>query len=360
MNLTALALAGILALILLPRWYVGWMRRRYPVRDVADEMRTVTTPDGWRIATYAYRPPSPARVHPVLLVHGLSATHTSWDLSPSGPSLADHLRHLGWTVFSLDLRGRGASDGPSTGRGRSWTLEDFALRDLPSVIVKVREWTGAPRVHWVGHSEGGILGYLHQIVHGNAEVRSAVLIASALDYTAGASAFRHLIPLRSVIRGIPYVPVGFLTSLVAPLAHRGLPWNRFLWNPENLEPRVAKAMAAHLLRNASVAELKQLSTMFDPGGLKSSDGARRYFADISRFVSPLLAIAGDADLQCPPEMVAATALRTGSTDRAVKVFGVAQGQERSYGHFDLLCGRRARQEVWPSIVSWMEARDGPI
>jgi len=36
-------------------------------------------------------------------------------------------------------------------------------------------------------------------------------------------------------------------------------------------------------------------------------------------------------------------------------FGKAHGQAEDYGHIDFLVGRRAPDEVWPTITRWLEA-----
>ena len=76
----------------------------------------------------------------------------------------------------MDLRGRGASDGPSTGRGRRWTFDDYALQDLPAVIEKIRTWTESQQIHLIGHSMGGILTLVYQILHGSEEIKSTTIL----------------------------------------------------------------------------------------------------------------------------------------------------------------------------------------
>jgi hypothetical protein len=39
--------------------------------------------------------------------------------------------------------------------------------------------------------------------------------------------------------------------------------------------------------------------------------------------------------------------------------GPAFGQQAHYGHFDVIVGRNAQQEVWPHLTAFLEAHDAP-
>jgi fermentation-respiration switch protein FrsA (DUF1100 family) len=108
----------------------------------------------------------------------------------------------------------------------------------------------------------------------------------------------------------------------------------------------------------STAVLLQLSTAFTPGGLRSADGSRRYLDDLrlARVSTPVLALAGDRDEQCPLGASERTlAVLRGRTKLAE--YGVAQGHSSHYGHFDLIIGKRARVEVWPAMEAWLIEHD---
>jgi hypothetical protein len=70
-----------------------------------------------------------------------------------------------------------------------------------------------------------------------------------------------------------------------------------------------------------------------------------------------LAVAGDRDRQCSPHAARRTLDALGSARRSYLLFGKAEGQQDHYGHFDLLVGRRAPQEVWPHIDAWLDEHD---
>ena len=128
----------------------------------SDGEHTATTSDGWRLALRRYPPAAgtPPRNHPVLCLHGLGASSVVFDLEPER-SLARHLAAAGFDVWTADLRGHGASDRPGRGSPRrfGWSLDDHLEKDVPAFIDTVAAASGASRLHWVGHSLGGILLY---------------------------------------------------------------------------------------------------------------------------------------------------------------------------------------------------------
>ncbi|HRP70898.1 MAG TPA: alpha/beta fold hydrolase, partial [Turneriella sp.] len=68
--------------------------------------------------------------------------------------------------------GRCGSEGPHTGRGKQWSVDDYLLCDLPTACEYIINETGAPKLHWVGHSMGGILGFFYQIRHEASNLQS--------------------------------------------------------------------------------------------------------------------------------------------------------------------------------------------
>lgn len=86
----------------------------------------------------------------VLLVHGLTNNHLVW--SELGPTLAKY----GWYPIALDLRGRGWSDKPAHGIGIPYHVND---------LLALCDALGLPRVHFIGHSLGALIGYFFAAVY---------------------------------------------------------------------------------------------------------------------------------------------------------------------------------------------------
>lgn len=301
------------------------------------------TSDGWRLALHRYRGQG-ARRFPVICCHGLASNHIAFDLEPD-VSLARHLAARGYDVVLLDLRGHGASERGPYG----WAFDRYVTHDVPAVLEAVGP------AHWIGHSMGGIIA-LAYLARGGAQMRGVVTVGSALDYSTSRSGFHRLVPFRGVLSRLPAVPVRSLARLSARLPARlPNPYARFnVWST-NCDPRHWRKIAEHGFHAVSPPVMGQLATAMMPGGLRSLEGDA-YLERLRSVRAPVLALAGSKDAQCPPSAAARTveALRGGGT---LKVFGREQGHADDYGHFDLLMGYRARDEVYPHIDAWLDAAD---
>lgn len=316
-----------------------------------DEVLQAVTDDGLRLALHRYRPAGARRRHAVLCCHGLAANRLAFDVDPE-VSLARHLASRGFEVFVLELRGHGVSQRPRWG----WTFDDYVARDLPAAVAAVRRHAGCERVHWIGHSMGGLLGYAHLSRGGSDDFVSAVTVGSSLDYSDG-TGFRRLAPLRPLLRRIPAVPVHLVARLSGGLVGRvTTPYERFnVWS-SNCEPRHWRAICRDGFHPVSSRVMEQLATALEPGGLRTANGAERYDEGLPRATTPVLALAGSRDAQCPPRAVERTAASLGSSCR-VALFGRDHGHADEYGHFDLLVGRQARAEVFPVVERWLAEHD---
>ena len=326
----------------------------------ADELHHATASDGWRLALHRYRARG-ARRFPVILCHGLAANHFGFDLAPE-VSLARRLAALGYDVFALELRGHGDSDAASLLGPRRWgfSFDDYLRRDMPAAIDRVRTLTGAPAVHWVGHSMGGILLYTYLATTGGVGLASGTAIGSSLDYSASKSGFHGTLRLRPLGRLVPVVPLGGLLKLSTPLAGRvanGL--ERFNTWPGNVEPEMVRKLHASTFGSVSTAVLLQLATAFEPGGLRSADGKRKYLEELraTKPTVPVLAMAGDRDEQCPPGATEVTLAALSGPTRLLQ-HGVTHGHANHYGHFDLVIGKNAAHEVWPGLERFLEESEG--
>lgn len=323
-------------------------------------VESTLTDDGWRLALHVYEPSGGRpRRHPVVLCHGLGANHVAFDAHVD-TSLARHLASRGYIALSLDLRGHGHSEHPSRRGARrfGWSFDDYLLHDVPAAIAHAKRTSGAPAVHWVGHSMGGLLAYAHLARGGSRDFASVTTIGSSLDYSGAASGFHALYPLRSLLGRVPFVPVGLLARAMAGLVGRvETPFQRFnVWR-SNVDLEHWRAVSRRGFHAVSAPVMAQLASAMQPGGLRSRDGSTAYMEGLARATAPVLAIAGDRDEQCPPDAAERTVKALGSRRRELRVFGEAHGHGDHYGHFDLVIGRRARTEVFPCIDGWIDAAD---
>jgi pimeloyl-ACP methyl ester carboxylesterase len=105
-----------------------------------DDDRVIETAAGIRLAyRVAGRPDAP----PLVLLHGLGDGAASWD--GVAPALARRSR-----VYAPDLRGHGRSDRPG----------DYSVELMAADAAAFLDALGLDRVDLIGHSMGGLVGYL--------------------------------------------------------------------------------------------------------------------------------------------------------------------------------------------------------
>ena len=319
---------------------------RWNVAERAHSVLFANTEDQVEVALSRYGN-RPSRRYPVILCHGLGANRFSWDLSPQ-TSLARWLSELGFDVYCLEFRGHGRSQKAGQGGLRyGWGLFDYANRDLPAALEALHDAIGASQVHWVGHSMGGIAG-LARLAGGEKRFRSMTTIASAVDYSGTPSVFhsvRRALPLSHLM---PALPLGTLASAMAPLA-LAVPnaIDAINVHHTNVDRELYRRLTAIGFHSVSSPVLRDLATCFGPGGLRDGE---RTFADKLPGTTPTLALAGSADVQCDPRASARHAHES-------RAFGKEFGQRDEYGHFDLIMGERAPEEVWPTVHEWLVSHD---
>lgn len=318
------------------------------------EKTTLLTPDHWKIAVYSYIPEKVTRRYPVMLLHGIASNHNVWDFGFEESSFARHLAAQGYAVYALNLRGRTGSDGPHTGRSRQWSMDDYLLCDLPTVVTHVLEKERAEKMHWVGHSMGGILGFFYQIRHKASNLQSLTTFASALNYTY--STLNHFRSFLDYISALQYYPIKTFYKPMIPFASLDTFWNRFLWNPENIEPKVAERVLETMVEPIAVNEWNQIKLISAAEGMPRLSGGFPHRADDRRITVPTLMLAGDRDWLCALDGVEWT-MDELSCERKLIVFGKEYGSRSSYGHMDLVCGKNAPIEVWPKATDWIQKRD---
>lgn len=90
---------------------------------------------------------------PVLLIHGYSASGTTFAHPELKPGLAEYLHNEGKDVWVLDMRTSCALYSGS----HPWTFEDMAFCDIPAAINLMLEKTGAQQVDIVAHCMGAVM-----------------------------------------------------------------------------------------------------------------------------------------------------------------------------------------------------------
>ncbi len=94
-----------------------------------------------------------ARPPPILLIHGYSASGTTYAHPQLKPSLAQSLAEAGRDVWVVDLRSSAGLDTAT----HPWTFEQIALTDIPAAVDRVLALSGATELDVVAHCMGAVM-----------------------------------------------------------------------------------------------------------------------------------------------------------------------------------------------------------
>lgn len=350
------ALAALVALVLLG-WlhYRFWLARLHAPLEY-DLEQTIELPDGVRCELRRLQPaePEPA-LPPVLLVHGIAINHRNMDIA-HGYSLARILRDAGQDVWLLTLR-CGLEDQRRMERRRT-TFSAMVENDVPVAVAEVRRRTGAAQIDYIGFSMGGMLLYatLARTVSVSA-IRKVVIIGSPGRVSIP-------IPLLSRIRGLPmWIAPPFPFRIPGRLFAFASEWlftplHRISYNPDNTARGITRLTLINAIRDVPAALNREFGRWAMSDGQIRVNG-QRVLDEIASVRTPVRFFAGSVDRLAPPRSVQFACDAWGSdhdgVDKALTVFGVAQGHAIDYGHGDLAIGAHAPAEVFPPILRFLHA-----
>ncbi len=338
-------LAGIVGADVLAAKIFGHLYRNERRPNAIHYLRTE---DGWSLALHRHNPPpgAPAKL-PVICCHGLSGNHHGFDLIER-TSLARTLAAAGHPTFLLDLRGAGESEKSVDGHPPCWKVSDHYRYDAPAAIRCVRELTGAPRVHWVGHSMGGMIAYAFLQTPLAEQIARCVILSSPSTFDQ-MRPVHHFAPL---LRWLPILPVRTLSQSVAPLFERSR-LLQTLGGAVGLAPGVATVFAANCQEQTPSSLIADFAR-FVRDGHYVDDHGRDLVDGMREIRTPTLFMVGEKDALAMGGSVRTAYEAFGSAEKKYVTLGRSQGHQSDYGHMAVLIGRNAHEEVFPEIVKWLE------
>ncbi|HUW62395.1 MAG TPA: alpha/beta hydrolase [Candidatus Bathyarchaeia archaeon] len=319
----------------------------------ADEVHMVVTPDLWRIRLCRYKSKKGAG-EPVFFCHGFMSNQFNFTL-PDGEAIVDYLTQRGYDCWTIDLRGNLSSVAPY---GRTYddpTMDDYLLKDIPAALDFIRKTTGLPRVHWIGHSMGGMLFYAYNATFGGAKIASATTLGSPIGF-----------------EGLDFHNPGLilcLRRLIGRLASRGV-MRVLLSLFVRLKPRVTLVPVAFSNLHAAFFDpdtfflaadtppIKVAEDLAQAAMLKTwmvNNGQIDVFASLRRLHTPLFAIFGAADPLVPAQTVDAFFEKVTAPNKKMLLLSKDNGFADDYSHLDLVFGKEAPGEVFQPIVDWLKA-----
>jgi pimeloyl-ACP methyl ester carboxylesterase len=327
--------------------------RMYRNERRPDVVRYFTTEDGWTLALHQYNPPAGVALErPVIVCHGLSGNHHGSDLT-ARTSLVRFLAAAGHPTFAVDLRGAGDSDKGGIGRGRplNWKLSHHYKYDAPAAIDEVRRLTGADKVHWIGHSMGGMVAYAFLQSPVAAKISRCVILASpaTFQYMRPVHKFAFLLkPLTSF-----EVPLETLARSGAPL----MEWSKLLQmisGNQELLPGHGALEAANC-QSQTPASLLLDFTRFIAAGRYVGDDGTDLLEGMRRISTPTLFMVGAHDKTAAWGAIQSAYDHFGSSEKKLIVLGRKHGHKGDYGHMTILIGPHVYDEVFPHITAWLTA-----
>lgn len=122
------------------------------IREIDVDQLADGTPVRARLTRYL-RADMPSTLAPVMMIHGYSASGTSFAHPQVAPNMASYLWHQGHDVWILDMR---TSSGMPTAR-MPWTFEDAAHADIPAAVDYIVRVTERDQIDVVAHCMGGAM-----------------------------------------------------------------------------------------------------------------------------------------------------------------------------------------------------------
>ncbi|XP_027363699.1 uncharacterized protein LOC113871108 isoform X2 [Abrus precatorius] len=196
-----------------------------------------------------------------------------------------------------------------------WDFDHYLEEDVPAAIEYIMKQCKPKdgKLLAIGHSMGGILLYsmLSRFGYEGKEPRLAavVTLASSLDYTSSKSTLKLLLPLADPAQAlnVPVVPLGAMLAAAYPLSSRPpyvFSWLNTLISAEDMmDPDLLRRLVLNNFCTIPAKLILQLTTAFRERGLCNRNGTFFYKDHLHKSNTPILAIAGDQDLICPPEAV---------------------------------------------------------
>ncbi|MDP8225108.1 MAG: alpha/beta fold hydrolase [Candidatus Lernaella stagnicola] len=346
-------LVAIVAIAMMALYVAG--RLLFRKQPLADQILFALTDDDRMVAIWRFLPKgdTPKKI-PVILQHGLGANHLNFDMHEE-VSLCRYLAARGYDVFAPDLRSGGLSLPRKWGAIDRWNIrfEHFVEQDLPAVFAEIQRATGRKKVHYVGHSMGGLIGYA--LAEGEYGKRMQSLTAVAGPAIFGhMQQFRSLLPLRPLMRPFKVIHQRLWTTIIALPAYL---WPRFagtnLVNPENVTGKTVAIAAVNALENMPRDLLLQFAQWVEHRQW-GSEREEPYEELLDRITCPIYCLGGPVDHFCPPGANESIVDRVSSRKKQYRMFSRANGDLADYGHGDLIIGITAPREIFTSILAWLQ------
>jgi predicted alpha/beta hydrolase len=288
--------------------------------------------DGDELHLRHFRPKETAKAV-LLLIHGAIENGRIFYSVKGDKGLAPYLAQNGFEVFVGDLRGRGGSR-PHICRSSSYGQTEAILEDLTVMAEHCQQVANGRPQHWIAHSWGGVLIASHLLRFPERVGSVESLTFFGTKRSVAAINFKRFIGIDIVWNR---------AAKLATLIYGYLPGKKLKLGSDD----ETKLSHAH-----SVAWVKDCKNWIDPvDGFDYGAAARR--VKLPRTLS--LAGIDDAYLGNPKD-VQRFLQECNVPTSTYLLLSKRNGQQKDYGHIDMLTAPEALSDHFPLVCNWLKAR----
>jgi pimeloyl-ACP methyl ester carboxylesterase len=240
-----------------------------------------------------------------------------------------------------------------------WSVDDHIQFDVPAALQFVKNKTLHKRVHWIGHSMGGMImfAYLQQVPP---DEESGVKSFTAMGvpmvvFHPLSEPLEFMLNIKTALKvGSRVVGSSAPATWKVIFGNLGTPMDRLFYNNDNIDGDVLRALSRRAEEEISPSQLKQMINLVSTERFSSLDGTIDYTARLSEITTPTYFIVGTVDNLATVGAVRYTYRQVGSEPKKFGLFGRVNSHEHDYGHNDVAIGRHVRREVFPEILDWLK------
>ncbi len=345
-----IGLAVVFGLVLLVLLYWSMLDSLFPEKLNTNEVVLVTTQDLWKIRMCRYRKGRTGG-QPILLVHGANTNQHNFT-SPEGVSLVDALVERGYDCWTVDLRGCRSSIPPFERTRNQVTTDDFLNDDIPTAIRYIQQETGYARIHYVGHSLGGMLLYAYALKYGTDSLASGTTLGSPLGFE-GQSGRRS--PLMFKLAGLFPALSGAIVRGVVPIVScfRISP-AVFPTNMRNIARTMNAGHFYRMIEDPLPGVLNDLCRWVNRPGWRMDNGNLNVLDGLAELDLPLFVLYAPLDPFVTLSNAKAFFDALPSSDKRMLVCAKEHGFKHDYNHCDLAFSHEGAREVFGPIARWIE------
>jgi cholesterol oxidase len=343
-------------------------RKKRPLRAAAPEVFSCQTTDGVSLRLTRYQGGAKG---PVILAHGLGVSSLIFSADTIDTNLTEYLFAHGYDVWLLDFRDSIAL--PASSRQSSG--DDVATKDYPAAVAKVLEITGAPSVQMVVHCWGSTTFFMamlaglqgvrsavcsqiatHFVVPTMTKLKTGLHLPSFLD-ALGVQSLTAYVDTHADWRerlydaALKLYPLQLKEECDSPVCHRISFMYAPLYQHEQLN-QLTHDTLHELFGVANIRSFEHIALLARTGHLVAFDGSDVYLPHLDRLAIPIAFLHGAANQCFLPESTEITynLLRQANGDKLYSRHVIP-----NYGHIDCIYGKNAVDDVFPLMLSHLEA-----